>query len=219
MRKKNQAEIAKARRERERAALITRIKDIAREMFIRDGYEAVTLHKIATALEYTRPAIYRYFKDKNDLLVSIVLEDMETLYAQLQEYSSIADPLEKLIKMALRNSEWAIEHPNHYLLFYHPAWTAQEDEVRARQGISLEREPLHLLYKTVEEMIAQGKIKPEYKDAALLAKTVWACIHGIIMLEIAMSGYDRALIHDRDHPFEERLMVLINGLASGFLRE
>jgi len=145
---------------------------------------------------------------------------MEALYAQLLECLSIADPLAKFIEMARRNGEWAIEHPNHYLLFYHPAWTAQEDEVRARQGIPLERgEPLHLLYKTVEEMIAQEKIKPEYKDAALLAKTVWACIHGTIMLEIAMSGYDRALIHDRDHPFEERLMVLINGLASGFLRE
>jgi len=55
MGKKSQVEIAKACRER--AALKTRIKDIAREMFIRDGYEAVTLHKIATALEYTRPAI------------------------------------------------------------------------------------------------------------------------------------------------------------------
>jgi AcrR family transcriptional regulator len=216
---KSQAELSKARRERERTELVARIKDIARDMFVRDGYEEVTLHKIATALEYTRPAIYRYFKDKNDLLISIVLEDMEDLHAKLLACVTIADPLEKVIEMAHRNGEWAIAHPNHYLLFYHPAWTAQEDEIRANQGIPQDREPLYLLYKAIEEMMAQKKIKPEYVDAALLAKTVWACIHGMIMLEITMSGYDRALIHERDLPFSERLDVLISGLARGFFRE
>ena len=217
---KSQTELSKARRKRERGELIGRIKDIAREMFVRDGYEAVTLDKIAYELEYTRPAIYRYFKDKNDLLISIVLEDMEDLFAILMECNSIADPLERLIEMARRFGVWAVHHPNHYLLFYSQAWLAQEDAVRARQGVPIEHEPLTLLFRTIEELIVQGRIKAEYADAALLAKTAWACMHGMILLEIGMSGYDRTLIHDRDREYSviNSLEVLLKGLMQGFLQ-
>ncbi len=217
--KSNQSAVSKARRERERNELTERIKDIARDMFVRDGYEAVTLHRIATELEYTRPAIYRYFKDKDDLLAAIVLEDMEDLHADLLECADIDDPLARLLEMARRNAAWAVEHPNHYLLFSSPAWRAQEDDVRSGQGISPEQEPLHLLYMAIEELIVQGRVKEDEKDPALLAATLWAGIHGTIMLEITMSGYDRALIHDRERPFMERLEAMFRGLMNGFLKE
>lgn len=187
-------------------------------MFVRDGYEAVTLEKIATELEYTRPAIYRYFKDKNELLISIVLEDMEGLFAILMECSSIVDPLQRLIEMGCRYGVWAVQHPNHYLLLYSRAWTRQEDAVRARQGVSLEHEPLTLLFRTMGELIDQGRIKKEFADTALLTKTAWACMHGIILLEIRMSGYDRSLIHDRENSVISSLEVLVKGLTQGFLQ-
>ncbi len=216
---KSQSTVSKARRERERNELTERIKDIARDMFVRDGYEAVTLHRIATELEYTRPAIYRYFRDKNDLLATVVLEDMQDLHAQLLQCAEIEDPLERLVAMAHRNGAWAVEHPNHYLLFYSQAWTQQEDAVRAELNIPAEMEPLRLLYNTIEELIAAGRIKSQYTDAASLARTVLAGIHGAIVLEITMSAYDRRLIHDRKRPFQERLDMLLSGLMHGFVRE
>lgn len=216
---KSQSAISKKRRARERDELVMRIKDIAREMFVRDGYEAVTLHRIATALEYTRPPIYRYFKDKDDLLTAIVLEDMGDLQTKLLECATIADPLERLVEMARRHCTWATENPNHYLLFYTRAWIEREDAVRAELASPVELEPLHLLYKAVEELISQGKSKNEYQDAGLVAKTIWAAMHGTIMLEITMSDYDRMLLHDRDRPFQERLDTLMYGLMRGFLRE
>lgn len=216
---KSQSDISRKRRARERDELVRRIKDIARQMFVREGYEAVTLHRIATALEYTRPAIYRYFKDKNELLSAIVLEDMQDLHEKLLECTCIAEPLERLTEMARRNGAWAVAHPNHYLLFYSPAWTRHEDAVRIKQGVPVDQEPLNMLYETVKELSAQKRIKPEYADCALLTKTVWAAIHGMIMLEITISDYDRMLVHDRDRPFQERLDTLMYGLMRGFLRE
>ncbi len=214
----SQAELSKTRRKRERSKLVERIKDIAREMFVRDGYEAVTLDKIAVELEYTRPAIYRYFKDKNDLLISIVLDDMEDLFAILMECNSIEEPLERLIEMARRYGIWAMQNPNHYLLFYSQAWIAQEDTVRAKQGVPMEHEPLTLLFRTIQDLLDQGRIKGEFADAALLTKTAWACMHGLILVEIGISGYDRALIHDREHSVIESLEVLLKGLMQGFLQ-
>lgn len=215
----SQSSPSKTRRARERVEMTARIKDIARDMFVREGYEAVTLQKIAAELEYTPPAIYRYFKDKSKLLVTIVLEDMAELHGLLLECAEIADPLDRLVEMARRNAAWAVTHPNHYLLFSAQAWRDREDEVRAELAIPLEQEPLFHLYQAVEEVIATGRIKQEYADATTLASTLWAGVHGTIMLEMTMSEFDRSLIQDEKRPFPKRLEVMMDGLMRGFLRD
>lgn len=219
MPRQSQSLLSKARRERERSEMTARIKDIAREMFVRDGYEAVTLQKIAAALEYTTPAIYRYFKDKADLLTTIVLEDMQDLHSTLLDCAHIEDPLEQLMEMARRNTAWAVSHPNHYLLFYSRAWIDQEDAVRRDAGVPVQQEPLAVLYCAVEQLIAQCLFRSEFSDPSLVARTLWAGIHGVIMLEITMSGYDKSLIHDKGHSALDRLETMISGLMRGFLKQ
>lgn len=215
---RSQSAISKARRERERRELAARIKEIAREMFVRDGYEAVTLHKIATALEYTRPFIYRYFKDKDELLRAIVLEDMEDLHAELLECAGIRDPLERLMVMARRNTEWAVAHPNHYLLFYSRAWREQEVAARSEEAVPLQQEPLYLLLETLSLMMKKGMFREEHTDPSLVARTLWAGMHGVIMLELTMSGYDQSLIRDSKRPVLDSLDTMMNGLMKGLLK-
>jgi len=50
------------------------IKDVAREMFITEGYQNVSMRKIATKIEYTPTTIYLYFKNKEEMICSL-LED------------------------------------------------------------------------------------------------------------------------------------------------
>jgi AcrR family transcriptional regulator len=199
--------------------LTEQIKDIARHMFMRGGYGAVALHKIAAELEYTRPAIYRYFKEKDDLLVAIAFEDMEDLHPDLLQCADVDDPLARLLEMSRRNTAWAVEHTNHYLLFSSQAWRVQEDDVPSARDIPAEQKPPYLLYKAIEELIAQGRVKEDEKEPALAAVTLSAGIHDTILLEITMSGYDRARVHDRERPFMERLHAMFRGLMYGFLKE
>lgn len=217
MPQRNQSAASKNRRERERVEMISRIKEIAREMFVRNGYDAVTLQGIADALEYTAPAIYRYFKDKKELLSAIVLEDMEDLHAKLLECARLENPLERLMEMARQNALWAANHPNHYLLFYSPAWREREDAVRMEANRPLKQEPLFEVYRAVEELIERGMLKKEFHDPPLAARTLLAGIHGVIMLEITMSGYDKSLIHDDKRPVLERLEAMVNALLRGIL--
>lgn len=200
--------------------MTAQIKDIAREMFVRDGYEAVTLQKIAAVLEYTTPAIYRYFKDKKELLREIVLEDMAELHAQLLECTEIEGPLEQVTEMARRNTLWAVTHPNHYLLFYSRAWMDQEDAVRQEQNTPLQQEPLFILFNAVDQAIEQGLLREEFTDPALVTRALFAAVHGIIMLEITMSNYDKSLIHDQDasRPFLQSFETMISALKNGMLK-
>ena len=50
------------RKERERVELKQQILDAAREFFVRDGYESVSMRKIAEKIEYSPATIYTYFK-------------------------------------------------------------------------------------------------------------------------------------------------------------
>src|SRR2546427_6798677 len=56
------------RKAREREELKQQILDAARELFVREGYENVSMRKIAEKIEYSPATIYTYFKDKDEIL-------------------------------------------------------------------------------------------------------------------------------------------------------
>src|SRR5215472_17912678 len=56
------------RKAREKRKLRQQILDAARELFVREGYESVSMRKIAAKIEYSPGSIYTYFKDKGEIL-------------------------------------------------------------------------------------------------------------------------------------------------------
>lgn len=60
-----------------------RVLAAARSCFARLGIEKATITDIAEEADYTRPVIYKYFNDKEDIVDSVCLEEMATLQAQL----------------------------------------------------------------------------------------------------------------------------------------
>ena len=56
--------ISARRRARERQQIRDRILDAARELFAAEGYDAVTMRRVAERIEYTPPVIYQHFSDK-----------------------------------------------------------------------------------------------------------------------------------------------------------
>src|ERR1700678_2654292 len=84
------------RRERERQELRTRILDAARELFAAEGYEAVTMRKIAERIEYSPTAIYAHFKDKNALIRELCEGDFLAFAQKFVGFLTVQDPIERL---------------------------------------------------------------------------------------------------------------------------
>ena len=57
----------KERREREKSETRDKILDAARELFVTEGYEGVSMRKVADKIEYSPTAIYVHFADKEEL--------------------------------------------------------------------------------------------------------------------------------------------------------
>src|ERR1035441_221066 len=72
------------RKTRERKALREEILDAARQIFVTEGYDGVSMRRVAEKIEYSPTTIYLYFKDKSDLMYEICQETFAKLRRSLE---------------------------------------------------------------------------------------------------------------------------------------
>jgi AcrR family transcriptional regulator len=177
---------AKERREREKAELRAKIMDAARRLFSSEGYEAVSMRRIAEAIEYSPTAIYVHFADKAALLAEICRQDFDSLAHVFGALAAVADPVERICRIGAAYVEFAVRYPNHYRLMFmtqRPP-VESEEEIQARRGRP-ETDAYAFLRAAVDEAIAQGRVRPGVSgDADLFTQTLWAGVHGVASLEI-----------------------------------
>ena len=70
----------KERQERERETVSRAILDAARELFVTQGYQEVSIRKIAERIEYSPAAIYSYFPSKDDIFFALAEEGFRLLF-------------------------------------------------------------------------------------------------------------------------------------------
>ena len=173
------------RRERERLETRGRIMDAARELLARDGYDAVSMRRIADAIEYSPTAIYVHFKDKQDLLLSICQADFGAFGRMLGELQAVADPVERIRRMGHAYVRFGAHHPNHYRLMFMTRVHYPEGEAPCNSSRGqADADGYALLKLSCQQAIDQGRVRPEYRDADLLAQTFWASVHGVTALQI-----------------------------------
>ena len=82
----------KERQEREREATTRAILDAARELFVAEGYQNVSIRKIAEKIEYSPAAIYSYFPSKDDIFLALAEEGFNLLFDSADECACRTDP-------------------------------------------------------------------------------------------------------------------------------
>ncbi len=177
----------KERREREKLEIRDKILDAARELFITEGYEGVSMRKVAEAIEYSPTAIYLHFADKEKLFRDLCHEDFARLATQFQNVASIADPIERLKAVGRTYFEFGLQYPNHYKLMFMtepPCSASPDDRDREVMG-NPEVDAYAFLKQIVQQVIDSGALLEEFNDVELLSQTFWAAIHGVVALHIA----------------------------------
>ena len=111
----------KERQGREREAVTTSILDAARELFVAEGYNSVSIRKIAEKIEYSPAAIYSYFPSKDDIFFALAEEGFQLLL-ELVEASVTRlpgpDPVDDVRQAFWSFYEFSKSHPEHYFLMF-----------------------------------------------------------------------------------------------------
>lgn len=195
------------RRNRHRASLRREILDAASQLFVEEGYQRVTMRRIAERIDYSPTTIYLYFKDKRELVGAICDETFSQLAAKLERLKATPEtPLGHLREGLKTYLEFGTSHPNHYVVTF---LQMQEPSKDFQFEGSAGARAFGSLLESVKACVAAGEIRTESVETT--AQSLWAAVHGLTALFITMKGFPfvsrRALV---DHTIE----TLIAGLRT-----
>lgn len=160
------------RREREREEVRLKILDGARELFATEGYDKVTMRRIADAIEYSPTTIYHHFEDKDDLVRALCEREFAQLLAVLPA-AAPADPVEWIRQLGRAYAAFGIAYPNHYRFMF---MTPHREHELSEPG----QMAYDLLRSAVQKAIEAGRFVTQDIDAA--AQVLWASLHGVVAL-------------------------------------
>src|SRR3954467_1907167 len=111
----------KERQERDREAVRRSILDAARDLFVAEGFENVSIRKIAERIEYSPAAIYGYFPSKDDIFFALAEEGFHLLGQPLEgaaaRHAALA-PLDRIRATFWHLYEFSCEQPQYFALMF-----------------------------------------------------------------------------------------------------
>ena len=144
------------------------ILETAMKILESDGREALSMRKLAEALDLKAPSLYRHFADKNALEQAIAARAAAQLHAELEQaIRPLRSPAKVLYQTARTYCEYAKTHPEPYDLLMTNFTPASVTEGKA-------------LWNFVLEVIARTTGNPDDTSAAV---ALWAFLHGFVTLE------------------------------------
>src|SRR5213593_3337786 len=112
----------KERQERDREAVRRAILDSARDLFVSEGYDNVSIRKIAERIEYSPAAIYGYFPSKDDIFFALAEEGFRLLgdpgVGEAHERLQNLPPLERVRAVFWRLYEFSRQQPEYFALMF-----------------------------------------------------------------------------------------------------
>jgi AcrR family transcriptional regulator len=154
-----------------------RMISAAEELFLLDGVEGVSMRKIAEKVGVTAPAIYRHFKDKDELLGELINVGLQILQGYLEPALKAEGPLERLEQLIDRYFDFALEQPKYFdLAFLVPSHGMRMADELARHN----RSTFMFAVQQVHLCMEQGIFKKS--DPLETSIMVWASAHGMVTL-------------------------------------
>lgn len=197
----------KERRERQKEHLREEILEAARELFLKEGVENVSMRAIARRIEYSPTTIYLYFKDKWDLFHSVCEEAFAKLELELEAIRQTEnDPVECIRRGAVAYINFGLGHPNHYRVVFLTPHAHNCDNAFQFTGSAGEKSFMYLVSQ-IQRGMEQGKFRKG--NPMMVAQTAWSTMHGLTSLLITMPEFPWV---ERNTLIEHLADTLVRGL-------
>jgi AcrR family transcriptional regulator len=211
------------------------IKESAWKQISEYGAPALSLRAIARELGITAPAIYNYFPRRDDLVTALIVdafnslgESQKTSIQELPENELAA----RLTRLGLAYREWALAHPQRYLLIFGtpiPAYEAPVDITVPAASWSLVP-----LIETLQAISTAGRLRldrpapltPELRsmleawsqftggmnsEVLYSALVIWSRVHGLVSLELG--NQMPSFITDPGEIYRREILSLVSELV------
>lgn len=172
------------RKSRERAEREDRIVAAARAIAETEGWEAVTIRRLANEIEYSQPVLYSHFASRDAIVAAVAVEGFKELAAALRAAAEAADgQRDALMRVARGYFAFALSRPALYdAMFILPTqlmFAEAETRAELRDG-----------FEAITAVVS-----PFCTDVEIVTETFWAALHGLAELE--RSGRVRPGMHEK----------------------
>jgi AcrR family transcriptional regulator len=197
------------RQEQEKQELRQTILSAAAGLFLEHGYERFSLRQVAERIGYSPTTIYLYFRNKEDLLFTVVEEGFVRFGKQLEAaLIGVDDPWEQVGALGRAYITFGVENPAYYQMMFVQRtdflWQSQEGESQPRLAA------FQILRQTVQRAIDANVLRAGNADD--YSDLLWAVTHGIVSLAISFPVFDTARVQRLIETWNQTLST---GLRSG----
>ncbi|PRY15689.1 TetR family transcriptional regulator [Pontibacter ummariensis] len=171
------------RKKRHKAEVRTSILEAAWQLVLQEGWQALSIRKIAEAIEYSVPVIYDHFANKEAILLELTKQGFQKLNAQLiKAQEGAGSTEEKIAAMAYAYWKFAFENKAYYQVMYGLGIPSCETVNQISELSTFSG----LILAPIKDLIAAGS-NPE-TDPFLKLHTFWSMLHGLISINMMGSG-------------------------------
>jgi len=168
------------RKQRDKIEMENLILNSAMELFLKDGYDNVTIRKIAEKIEYSPTTIYLYFKDKDEIFFTLQKMAFKEFNKEMMKTAEISDPVERFFEHGRSYIRFAAENPGYYDLMFimnEPIKNITNPD-EWREGMT----SYNYLKQNINELMKTGFLPETNIEVAAFA--IWSLVHGISSLVI-----------------------------------
>lgn len=172
------------RKEREKKARRQAILDAARECFFRDGFDATTISQIAETVELSTGTLYLYFKNKEEIYVSILEEGLDILYALMKESEPPNAAAREIVQgYAEAYYKFYIDYGQYFDIMFFLRRPDKTIELEGELKEKLERKSLKCL-ALLESAIKRGIAEGDYRvvNPYEASRVLWGTMNGLMLI-------------------------------------
>jgi AcrR family transcriptional regulator len=170
------------RKEKQKQEIRKMIQEASMKLFVEEGFENVSIRKIADLIEYSPTTVYLYFKDKNEILYEL----HELGFLKMAEYNTslwdIKNPLLRLHKMGENYIQFGLNNPEFYDLMFLQQAPMEALEKMNNCDWKSGDVALGRLKDTLNECMDLGLIVKG--DVNAISMGIWGMVHGLVSLAI-----------------------------------
>ena len=170
------------RKEKQKLEIRKMILDASMKLFIEEGFENVSIRRIAELIEYSPTTVYLYFKDKDEIFFNLHELGFEKLQESNLDLDKIENPMLQLYQMGKNYLNFGMKNPEFYsLMFILPEPMDKLEEMGNPEWVNGDT-AMNRLKNTVQACMDAGFIKPDSVD--LVSMSVWSLVHGLVALAV-----------------------------------
>lgn len=169
-----------SRREVEKKELRRKIIDSASRIVVEEGYDKLSIRKIAAQIDYSPGIVYHYFEDKEAIVSAVAEEGYQTILRRLlQKRQSQANPMDELIDGLRVFISLMLEEPNQFRAIMLTDIEGIQKKVNMlSKGMMNERQSIQYMADILKRGMELGQFRE--MEIELTAQIIWTSTYGLI---------------------------------------